>query len=141
MGRCRQLAIPGGRVCRFHGGNTPVILEAANRRLNEYEVLSKMHNLGERLEIPADEALIQQVHEAAGSVAYLRKRVQALEEGISDNYEAEALVRLYGEERDRLVRFSKTALTPGSKNASSSWPSSTVNSWRPPSCPSSTMLA
>lgn len=50
---------------------------------------------------------VQQVHEAAGNVAYLRKKVPGLEEGTIDNYEAQVLIRLYGEESDRLVRSPK----------------------------------
>lgn len=30
---CRQPAIPGGTVCRFHGGSAPQVREAARRRL------------------------------------------------------------------------------------------------------------
>jgi hypothetical protein len=31
--RCKQPAIPGGNVCRFHGGSAPQVKEAADERL------------------------------------------------------------------------------------------------------------
>ena len=31
--RCKQPAIPGGNVCRFHGGSAPQVEEKANERL------------------------------------------------------------------------------------------------------------
>lgn len=31
--RCKQPAIPGGNVCRFHGGRAPQVEEKANERL------------------------------------------------------------------------------------------------------------
>lgn len=31
--QCRQVAIPGGTVCRYHGGAAPQVIEAARRRL------------------------------------------------------------------------------------------------------------
>ena len=31
--RCKQPAIPGGNVCRFHGGNAPQVQEKADERL------------------------------------------------------------------------------------------------------------
>lgn len=41
--RCRQPAIPGGNVCRFHGGSAPQVQEAAQDRLERMadEVLAK----------------------------------------------------------------------------------------------------
>ena len=33
QGRCKQPAIPGGTVCRFHGGAAPQVQEAAQDRL------------------------------------------------------------------------------------------------------------
>lgn len=32
--RCKQPAIPGGNVCRFHGGSAPQVQEKAEERLN-----------------------------------------------------------------------------------------------------------
>lgn len=34
-GRCGHAAIPGGNVCRFHGGASPQVIDAARRRLAE----------------------------------------------------------------------------------------------------------
>lgn len=33
--QCRQYAIPGGTVCRFHGGAAPQVKAAAEKRLEE----------------------------------------------------------------------------------------------------------
>ena len=33
--QCKHLAIPGGTVCRFHGGKAPQVMRAAQRRLDE----------------------------------------------------------------------------------------------------------
>ena len=35
---CKQPAIPGGRVCRYHGGAAPQVILAAEERLRELRV-------------------------------------------------------------------------------------------------------
>jgi hypothetical protein len=35
--RCKNASIPGGRVCRYHGGAAPQVQKKANQRLRELE--------------------------------------------------------------------------------------------------------
>jgi hypothetical protein len=79
--QCRQTASAGTTVCRFHGGNAGQVQRAAKRRLALGEAVAELNRLGIPVEVDPSEAMLAMVHEAAGNVAFLRMRVQQLEQG------------------------------------------------------------
>lgn len=99
---------PGSGTCKDHFGTTPNHKAAAAQEAAA-KALEKMG-----VPIPADpaQALLEQVWEALGNVAFLRAQVQALE---ADVFTAagRAIVRTYDQERDRLARICKLALDAG----------------------------
>ena len=136
--RCKRAAVPGGNVCHFHGGAAPQVRAKADQRIVEQGVWELIDRMGISVETTPEEALLQQVWEAAGNVALLRKLVANLEAAVSTgmvrttgvfgepgiavrtgnlNRRNEAaphvLVRMYNEERERLVRFSRACIDVG----------------------------
>ena len=113
--------------CKLHGGATPTHLRAAQRREAERAVAS----LGLPREVEAHTALLEEVHRAAGHVAWLAEVVGQLDKsqivhGITRTVQAadgtrtvearatvNVWVRLYQEWHDRLVRVSKLAIDAG----------------------------
>lgn len=80
-GRCKQPAVAGGTVCRFHGGRAPQVRAKAARRLALAEAGAELRRLGELPDGDVDptEAMISTVTEAAANVAVYRHLVQQLE--------------------------------------------------------------
>jgi hypothetical protein len=113
--------------CKLHGGATPTHLRAAQRREAERAVAS----LGLPREVEPHTALLEEVHRAAGHVAWLAEVVGQLDQsqivhGITRTVQAadgtrtvearatvNVWVRLYQEWHDRLVRVAKTAIDAG----------------------------
>jgi len=82
--RCRNIAIPGGTVCLYHGGAAGNVQQAGAYRLFAQEVREHMRTYGEKLDIDAATALINEVQWTAGHVEWLRERVQELTEAHAD---------------------------------------------------------
>lgn len=111
----------GYGACKLHGGSTPTHRRHAVKLMLAHEITS----LGQQLDITPEEAILQQVREAAGNVALYRQLVSTfkLEEGgvwvrtESKAKPAEAerhiAVALYDQERDRLARLAKLAIDAG----------------------------
>lgn len=113
--------------CKLHGGASPTHLRAAQRREAERAVAV----FGLPRDVDPHVALLEEVHRAAGHVAWLGEVVAQLEKnhvvhGIvrtvqfpdgTRAVEARAAinlwVKLYQEERDRLVRVAKAAIDAG----------------------------
>jgi len=139
--RCRQPAGAGTDhltvgQCRLHGGMmAPTRLHGA-RVLADRKARAALQSMAVPVQMHPQEALLAMVWEAAGNVAWLGSRVQALAAGDGDRagqsgvvggvmsstvqgslYEAReeerAIVRLYGEWVDRLAKISKMALDAG----------------------------
>jgi hypothetical protein len=118
---------PGTGRCKLHGGASPTHVKAAQRREAERAV----ELFGLPREVDPHEALLEEVHRAAGHVAWLGDVVGGLDKnqlvhGIARTVqhpdgtltvEARATVnvwvRLYQEERHRLVRVAKLAIDAG----------------------------
>lgn len=94
---------PGRGRCRFHGGNAPTHVTKAKRE----ELAEAAATFSTRRDIPPAEALAEVIGLTAGAVAWLASRVAE-----DDGPDAD-VVRIYGEERDRLARVSKAALDVG----------------------------
>lgn len=80
--RCGRYAIPGGNVCATHGGNSPVVREAGERRARAVEIQrganATLAHLGiEPLDNPLDE-LGKLTAEARALTTALGARVNAL---------------------------------------------------------------
>ena len=113
--------------CKLHGGASPTHVKAAQRR--EAERAVALYGLPRDVE-PHD-TLLEEVHRTAGHVAWLAEVVGQLDPqqvvhgvvrtvqgpGGSRTVEARAVlnpwVKLYQEERDRLVRVAKAAIDAG----------------------------
>lgn len=83
--QCTKKAIPGGTVCRNHGGRAPQTANAASRRLALGEAIAELDRLGRPHQIDPAEAMLEMVYEAAGNVAVLRRLVQQLEMQVDDH--------------------------------------------------------
>lgn len=143
--QCKRHALPGATVCSMHGGRAPQVKAAAARRVALGEALGELERLGVPIDVSPTDAMLDMVREAAGNVAFLRARVQELEQrataGIVDvdsdgrvsspqsiagptgsttkmNEAApHVLVVLYNDERERLVRWSKMCRDAGVEEA------------------------
>ncbi|MFI6349118.1 HGGxSTG domain-containing protein [Streptomyces sp. NPDC050560] len=137
--RCRGRAVTGTTVCRMHGGSAPQVLAAVQRRRADGERRAALAEWGATFgEIgPAEDPAVvmaRLIRQAAGHVSWLLERVQETEAdalvwglsnevhreggefpGVDTTYAAEVngWVRLYGEERDRLVRMIAVAAKMG----------------------------
>lgn len=133
--RCKRRPIPGGTVCVKHGGGSPVVRAAAERRLAERQALMAVETFGLPREVDPHSALLEELHRAAGAVQWLGAVVSDLErsevtwglvketrgtqlEKGTDNGTTRAAavnvwVRLWQEERDRLTKVAKTCVDVG----------------------------
>lgn len=131
-GTCRRPAgwgtdHPGHGNCKLHGGSTSNGRKSAQKEIAKEAVT----RYGLPREVDPDEALLEEVHRTAGHVAWLGQVVAALEKkqithGVTKTVqlangdkviEAKATVnvwlRLYQDERDRLVRVCRAAIEAG----------------------------
>lgn len=122
-----KTAHPGVGRCSVHGGNLPNNSKRGVEILRDLRIRQQMLSLGRTVDINPTDALLHLVSEAAGNVAFLGGRVSELgmnlvgpiyslsRDGtpIETSEEVRALVRLYNDERDRLMKVSKVALDSG----------------------------
>lgn len=118
----------GDGRCKQHGGASPQAERLGALRVQEKRLVAIVASLGLTVEKDPQTALLEAVWEAAGNVAFLRQEVQALgtaligdtlgiaqREGVAIpiGEEQRAIVKLYGEWTDRLVKYSKAAIDAG----------------------------
>lgn len=110
-GRCRKQPIKGGAVCRTHGGSAPQVKAAAEARLLHRRAVLEAETLGLPREIDPHTALLEELHRTAGAVQWLAAVISDLERGhvAGDS----VWLRLYADERDRLVKVAKTCVDVG----------------------------
>lgn len=94
--RCKRQAILGGTVCASHGGRAPQVQRAAARRLALGEAIAELHQLGHPIDVEPADAMLAMVQEAAGNVAFLRARVQELDQLTRESRELEAALAVLG---------------------------------------------
>lgn len=75
---CEKSPMKGSLVCASHGGGAPHVRAAAKRRLEEEGARAACVKLGIPIEVDPGEALMGEVWEAAGNVAFYRALVQDL---------------------------------------------------------------
>ncbi|MCW2496336.1 MAG: hypothetical protein JWQ77_2260 [Jatrophihabitans sp.] len=127
---CKNAPMDGQKVCGKHGGQSPQAKAAAARRLAEERAARAVERFGGRLDTTPTEALLETVQWTAGYVAWLRDRVNDLDDekltwGITrdksggndwgSTFEAGANVwlKLLGEWSDRLVKVCSEAIKAG----------------------------
>lgn len=125
--QCKLPAIPGGTVCRRHGGSAPNVKAAAERRLQLAEAQEACERLSVPIQVDPGEALLNELFRTAGLVYAYEAEVQklALVEGqhfvdvrhVSGIKTGEAkphvLVELLFRERQHLTAVSVAALKAG----------------------------
>jgi hypothetical protein len=113
---CGNWPMTGQDVCALHGGKSQQARKAAVERVAEGKALAAVAAFGLPRDVSPTEALLEEVRWSAGHVAWLRDRIAERGEAPTRELvtpEGRALLDLYGEERDRLVRISKTTLDAG----------------------------
>jgi len=90
--------------CKYHGGATP----SHNKAAEIEQAQQAMVMLGAPIDVEPTQALMGVLRATAGHVAFLAGEVQQL--GTLDDGEAQALMKLYSDERDRLARVAKACL-------------------------------
>jgi hypothetical protein len=110
---CRNQPMHGQEVCHAHGGRSPQARKAARERNGMVKARAAVAAFGLARDVSPTEALLEEVRWAAGHVAWLREQIARFDAGpraLTMDPEGKALLDLYGEERDRLIRVSKIAL-------------------------------
>jgi hypothetical protein len=97
--------------CKHHGGSTP----NHKKHALELEVKRRTVKMGIPEAVPPAEALLLLTHASSGAVKWLSQEVAALDD--VGSREAEVLLRLWDDERDRLARLSKACLDAGVEDA------------------------
>lgn len=77
---CGMKPIRGLAVCRMHGGSTKRAKAKAARKQAEVEAVKAVATLGLAVDISPTDALLEEVRWTAGHVAWLRQRVEELDE-------------------------------------------------------------
>ena len=137
-GRCPLPARAGQKVCGFHGGKTRQALKLAKERVVEEKARKLVDTYGLKVETTATEALLEEVQWTAGHVAWLRQRVQEIEQhssnsdgenplvwgvtrrkeggedrGTTEEAAPNVWIKLYQQERQHLVRVCSEAIRAG----------------------------
>lgn len=134
-GRCRKQPIKDATVCRTHGGSATQVKDAAERRRADRQAMTAAESFGLPREVDPHTALLEELHRTAGAVQWLgaivadldkdqvvwgkvkETRGTQLEKGAENGttYAAQtnAFVRLWQEERDRLVKVAKACHDAG----------------------------
>ena len=137
---CSSSPLRGSTVCKYHGGTASQTVAKVKRDAERAALQKAIDRYGIPLEVDGAEALISLVWEAAGNVEFLRQLVQALPthptiERDEENHvsvsagiygptfhqtgvptgeaKPNVLVVMYNEERDRLARYARDALSAG----------------------------
>lgn len=135
--RCKAVVIPGGTVCRTHGGSTPQVRRAAQRRIAKAEIERNWTTIfrGEAVgEVDPVQRLLEEIAWSAAYIDYLRWEIAALgmteatwgvtrrtvkaaspTPGVDLVQEARpaVLLELHDQERDRLARLIQLSVKLG----------------------------
>ncbi len=76
---CKRAPVPGATRCRLHGGASPQVARAIERKKTEQALLEAAKTYGLPVDVSPTEALLDEVKWTAGHVGWLRARVQELE--------------------------------------------------------------
>lgn len=107
---CGQPPMADQTVCKMHGGKAPQALDAAARRRQDREALLAVETFGLPRVVDPHTALLEELHRTAGAVAWLDAVVADIEVAKLDG---SAPVKLWHEERDKLVKVAKACVDVG----------------------------
>jgi len=99
--------------CKLHGGSFPTVRRKAARDIAQREAQRAVERLGLSRPIGPVEALLEEVRRAAAMVDWLQEQVEQLDQTVPPTQAVEALLHIFGVERDRLTRVSKVAVDVG----------------------------
>lgn len=134
-GTCTQVAgwgttHVGEGPCKLHGGSTWSVSKGSHLRLVEKRIQAQMATYGVPLEVSPTDALLSVVHRTAGHVKWLADCIAELDPevltwgvtqvktgghdgGTTEAAEPHVLLKLYQQERDRLIKASAEAIRCG----------------------------
>jgi hypothetical protein len=114
---CVGLGTPhlGVGNCKFHLGNAPNMMKNAVKLKAEQEVAKARIEFGEKIPVHPAEALLTTLQISAGQMVWLQQQLEGLADGDEGkgSFDGQVLMRMWGEERDRVARISKVALRAG----------------------------
>lgn len=120
----------GEGPCKLHGGSTWTVSKGSHLRLVERRMREQMQTYGAPLEVSPADALLSVVHRTAGHVKWLADCIAELDPevltwgvtqtksggqdaGTTEAAEPHVLLKLYQQERDRLIKASAEAIRCG----------------------------
>jgi len=99
--QCAHVPTVGATVCRYHGGAAPQVIKAGKARRAKEDAAKKLAKLGQPIEgLDPTDVLLGLVWEAAGNVAFLRRKVQQLQQGWVGRVYSETLPDAKGDDDD-----------------------------------------
>jgi hypothetical protein len=93
--------------CKYHGGSTTTHRKNAVRQEAEQRAVE----FGQPIPVEPTEALLTVLHLSAGHLAFVRDELARHDDRSS--FDAQVLLRLWNDERDRVARIAKMALDCG----------------------------
>lgn len=120
----------GEGPCKLHGGSTWSVSKGSHLRLVEKRIQAEMATYGVPLDVSPADALLSVVHRTAGHVKWLGDCIAELDPevltwgvtqiktggqdgGTTEAAEPHVLLKLYQQERDRLIKASAEAIRCG----------------------------
>lgn len=97
---------PGYGRCKFHGGSTATHQASADRARWSRQAST----YGAPREVGPEQAIEEEIERAAGVIEWLQARIDEAADGALPE---QAILKIWGEERDRLAKVSKMALDYG----------------------------
>lgn len=109
---CGQFPRTGATVCKRHGGHAPQVVAAAERRRKVAAAEQAADTYGLPRDVPADVALVEEMHRAAGHVSWLGALIAGLDvDGLTQwgesGRQASVWLDLYHRERKQLHLVAK----------------------------------
>lgn len=112
---CTMWPRKGSAVCKRHGGNAPQVKAAAERRQAEEKAQKAVATYGLPIDVPADQALLDELHRTVGHVTWLNALIGGMgEDGLTQWGESGRQVSvwldMYQRERAHLAKVAKDVL-------------------------------
>lgn len=113
--QCLNPAIAGADKCRYHGAGAPQVRAAAAERVAQQQTDAKARKAVARLGLARDiephQALLEELHQTAGLVGWLRSVIDTDDDAAIDTDSAQW--RAWDTQRAHLIRVAKTCIDAG----------------------------